>query len=541
MMDLFVVQKQHESLHLNYYFNGEALENKCSKSTRTNSSPYYNKAPFFLRMLQYLITHDVFREGVHKYIKRHASDSTTVPNNLWAAMQDALHENSQNEYKENIHNLTYLMSSWIKQKHYPVVTIKRHVDDTVSMQLESYIPTDMRDTLMIPVTFTSQSHPNFNHTSYKNVKWLSSVLHNWPIVKFPLYFEENGWIIANLKQANYYRVNYDSENWDKIANYLNSSNYTEIHVLNRAQIIDDSFHLAIQGLQDYSLFWKISSYLSRETDYIAWYPMFKALEYISSIFPFENEKRVQDIKDFLNNIFDGLFTKIEYLSNDTDNEFTKYLKQEARRWACTLNHNECLIQAYNKMGQYADKSRTHMNPWEREWTFCQGFKSVDIYTLKQASYIMLHDFGGQAMMFMSCVRKIPINNEFFEIVNLLRYDRAKMTDKIFLFYSVIAKHARDPKTLDFILSEFYNIKPSQINTEAALIVIINNIYSDEESRKVISFLIQDDNINRCLKNIIRFKIKLRASQIKTQKNYFLRLKFAENIIYNNNIHHNNKT
>ncbi|EFN63187.1 Aminopeptidase N, partial [Camponotus floridanus] len=82
----------------------------------------------------------------------------------------------------------------------------------------------------------------------------------------------------------YYRVNYDDENWQRIAHYLNSDNYTNIHVLNRAQIINDAFHLALEYKLNFSVFWEIVNYLPREKDYVAWYPMIKIFEYMSNMF-----------------------------------------------------------------------------------------------------------------------------------------------------------------------------------------------------------------------------------------------------------------
>jgi len=35
-----------------------------------------------------------------------------------------------------------------------------------------------------------------------------------------------------------------------------------------------------------SIFWELTKYLSHETDYIAWYPMIKVFEYMSTVFPF---------------------------------------------------------------------------------------------------------------------------------------------------------------------------------------------------------------------------------------------------------------
>jgi len=74
-----------------------------------------------------------------------------------------------------------------------------------------------------------------------------------------------------------------------------------IHVLNRAKIIDDAFHFMVVGELNSSVFWNLTSYLSQETDFIAWYPMIKAFEYMSTIFPF-SDKRVEEIK-VDNNIF----------------------------------------------------------------------------------------------------------------------------------------------------------------------------------------------------------------------------------------------
>jgi len=73
--------------------------------------------------------------------------------------------------------------------------------------------------------------------------------------------------------------------WLEIAKDLNTD-HTKIHVLNRAQIIDDAFYFLIRGKLSLFVFLKVVEYLPNEMDYIAWYPMFKALEYISCFIPF---------------------------------------------------------------------------------------------------------------------------------------------------------------------------------------------------------------------------------------------------------------
>jgi len=51
-------------------------------------------------------------------------------------------------------------------------------------------------------------------------------------------------------------------------------------------MIDDAFHLMMARQLDMSIFWELTKYLSQETDFVAWYPMIKVFEYMSTIFPF---------------------------------------------------------------------------------------------------------------------------------------------------------------------------------------------------------------------------------------------------------------
>ncbi|EFN72187.1 Membrane alanyl aminopeptidase, partial [Camponotus floridanus] len=68
----------------------------------------------------------------------------------------------------------------------------------------------------------------------------------------------------------YYRVNYDSSIWQKIVDYLKSDDYTKIHVLNRAQIIDDAYHFMMINQHDIIMFLNLIGYLSQETEYTPW-------------------------------------------------------------------------------------------------------------------------------------------------------------------------------------------------------------------------------------------------------------------------------
>jgi len=99
------------------------------------------------------------------------------------------------------------------------------------------------------------------------------------------------------------------ENWQKIINYLifiikhkNVDKY--INVINRAKIIDDAFHLMMERQLNVSIFWELTKYVSQETNYIAWYPMIKVFEYMSTILPILPYKfEFVDIKVMINKYY----------------------------------------------------------------------------------------------------------------------------------------------------------------------------------------------------------------------------------------------
>ena len=59
--------------------------------------------------------------------------------------------------------------------------------------------------------------------------------------------------------------------------------HTQIHVINRAQLIDDALNLARSGLLDYQIALGVTSYLDKETEYIPWKAALKGMAYLKNM------------------------------------------------------------------------------------------------------------------------------------------------------------------------------------------------------------------------------------------------------------------
>lgn len=164
-----------------------------------------------------------------------------------------------------------------------------------------------REKWSIPINYVTEKGLNFDET--KPDKWVDYEDGNTTITGVDM--EPGQWVILNKKQTGescniisyafdhvrlhnsiivsinnllttgYYRVNYDKTNWDRIGAYLSSKKYEQIGVINRAQILDDSFNLAHAGYIGYPIFLNISKYLEREVDYVPWCAAFRAFTILS--------------------------------------------------------------------------------------------------------------------------------------------------------------------------------------------------------------------------------------------------------------------
>lgn len=100
---------------------------------------------------------------------------------------------------------------------------------------------DHFSTWWVPLTYTSQDSPDFNDTRVK--AWLKDTETQTSLQYLP---RKDHWIIVNVQQTGYYRVNYDDHNWNLLIQQL-LTDHRLIHVNNRGQMVDDVLNLASNG------------------------------------------------------------------------------------------------------------------------------------------------------------------------------------------------------------------------------------------------------------------------------------------------------
>lgn len=225
-----------------------------------------------------------------------------------------------------------------------MLTVERdYKKNTITLKQNRYISPKVtaNDTSSwwIPYNYASAKNANFEDTTPNG--WLSPadkakvLTGNWTA---------DEWVLFNKQQTGFYRVLYDENNWKLLSKQLNSDNYSSIHTINRAQVIDDAFEFAQQGLLKYNVFFDLIRYLSRESEFTPWWTAYKVLSSLDRLFA--SSKNNEKYQQFVAKLTEKAFKL--YGIDDKSNEphLDKYTRTFITNLACSHGLESCLNSTY---------------------------------------------------------------------------------------------------------------------------------------------------------------------------------------------------
>jgi aminopeptidase N len=216
-------------------------------------------------MMQVALGVSTWTKGLRNYLLQKQYDAA-ISDDLYAGLQQAVNE----DYPTGGPNVATIFRTWETQSGYPVITVSRNGDQLTLTQDRFFYTNQTSDSVWwVPINYVVGSNPNF--TESKPDLWLQgqktvTVANS----SAPKMWTNDDWVVVNIQQTSYYRVNYDQSLWNLLIQQLNGNNFEHIHLLNRAQLVDDSLNLARAGKIGYDIPFGILEYLVKEADYIPW-------------------------------------------------------------------------------------------------------------------------------------------------------------------------------------------------------------------------------------------------------------------------------
>lgn len=174
------------------------------------------------------------------------------------------------------------MSSWTSQGGFPLLCVTRNYSDAshqmVNFTQQRYVTGLSNATnnasWWIPISYANSRNHDFEETQAEywfppqnnltlNISTLSS----------------NDWLMINIQGTGYFRVLYDERNYKLLSDAM-VRNISQFHMLNRGQLIDDTFNFVQIGKLGYDTFLNAIRFLEYVHDYTAWYPAITAFNTI---------------------------------------------------------------------------------------------------------------------------------------------------------------------------------------------------------------------------------------------------------------------
>ncbi|XP_012232605.1 aminopeptidase N-like isoform X3 [Linepithema humile] len=482
--DLFIVQVLQESLRFDipsYNYNSILHSNNLDVQINKTFLNYI-KPPVLWYILQHILEEDIW-SSIRAYTKYNQSSSTKT-DDFWHIIQTS---DLSLPYFSILSVKEYIDIS-IKKNYYPVLHVTLNAtDDTISFSYLSsqYINEDMEQ-LPALVTYTIIQREANNtldvsvllspqHTILTNIKNVFKVV------------DENYCVIVNVKQTGYYRVNYNYEGWRKLVQCLRK-NYT-VHVLNQAQVIDDAFHFLIHRRLSLNRFWNIVSFLSQNTNYVAWYPMIKAFEYMACAYSFHN---ATGITDNMRNILNRVLEIIGYDEKPNESDLTKCLREETAKWACIINAAKCRENATLHLIKYLKNPVEDNRFTWKEWKYCKGLMLAN-YTIWNHIREKRTTFDNRILDYLTCCKNSSIIILYLKqslgLTKKYKYFIQERDKRVNIIVLTVAKHVRDLIVFEFILKclrdrQIVLSKYWEVDRIAILIISITHVHSAHQLQEV---------------------------------------------------------
>nr|XP_006822495.1 PREDICTED: aminopeptidase N-like [Saccoglossus kowalevskii] len=242
----------------------------------------YSRGASIRRSLKAFLDDDVINEGIRTYVANHLYESVFT-DQLWEELTKADRGHGNTDVKA-------VMDTWTLQHGYPVVTVTRTSETKASVVQDHFLsdPNDVTNDLYenlgylwhVPLTYTYAANPDFINPSFE---WLRNTDKPGEID-----LSDAGsldWVLVNINQLGFYRVNYDDENWKRLAEALKDDvDFKVFPAQTRTALLDDCFKISQAFYTDNVNCHRLSEYMYRETEYPTWALMVENLNFIHRSF-----------------------------------------------------------------------------------------------------------------------------------------------------------------------------------------------------------------------------------------------------------------
>ncbi|XP_058480542.1 thyrotropin-releasing hormone-degrading ectoenzyme-like isoform X1 [Solea solea] len=379
----FLTDVLHEVMLLDGLSSSHPISQEVEQATDINRVfdwIAYKKGAALIRMLANVMGQPLFQKGLNDYLLSHMYGNA-ARDDLWRKLSQAMHSEGRDI------DIGEMMDRWTLQMGYPVVTISKNQSEqlptryiTVSQEHFLYgqeVRNSNNDSLRWQVPLTV-AVGNMSTASLQSLIWINNRTETHRIALM----DDSTWLLGNVNQTGYFRVNYDLQNWKLLIQQLHG-NPQIISVGNRAGLIDDAFNLARAGYLPQGIPLQLIGYLPEETSFLPWHAASRALYQLDKLLDRTEEYSL--FSDYVLKQVAARYHQMGWPTNGLGSEGsvlqasyqTEELQRELIMLACSFGNKQCHRQAVAYISDWISSNKNRIPPNIRDIVYCTGVSLMD--------------------------------------------------------------------------------------------------------------------------------------------------------------------
>ncbi|XP_064174607.1 thyrotropin-releasing hormone-degrading ectoenzyme-like isoform X2 [Anguilla rostrata] len=339
----------------------------------------YKKGAALIRMLANVMGQPVFQRGLNDYLLTHMYGNA-ARDDLWNKFSEAMRKEGKDI------NIKEVMDRWTLQMGYPVVTISRNdsLDGSVVISQEHFVydaDAKARDPDLFNSSFLWQiplslSVGNSTYISPESIIWVSNRTETHRVGQL----DEGTWLLGNINQTGYFRVNYHLHNWKLLIGQL-LRNPEVISVGNRAGLIDDVFNLARAGYLPQNIPLEMIRYLPQEREFLPWHAASRSLYQLDKLL--DRTEEYSMFSDYVLSQVASMYHRLGWPVSSANSSImqaayqTEEMQREVIMLACSFGNKHCHRQAVSLISDWISSNKNRIPPNVRDIVYCTGVSLMD--------------------------------------------------------------------------------------------------------------------------------------------------------------------
>ena len=348
MWTQFVNMDTNRALSLDGLKNSHPIEQEVKDPAEVSQlfdAISYSKGASVIRMLEQFLTPEVFRQGLYRYLSTHQYQNART-RDLWAALEEASQQ-----------PVTSIMGTWTGQTGYPVLGVK-------SRQASGHLELELSQERFVYDRILGEAEPEPMvwqvpvRLAYPGAPpSVSATVMSDPETKIrsETATAPPPWFKVNPQQTGFFRVNYSTEDWQRLVPAIESS---VLPATDRLGIQNDAYALSRAGLLAVTQFLSLAQAYQNEDDASVWSDLASNLREIENLVA--DEPYRTSYQAFARDLFHPVAQRVGWEARTGEGHLDALLRTTVLSQAGNYNDSAVLQQAQERFSSYLqDPSSLH--------------------------------------------------------------------------------------------------------------------------------------------------------------------------------------